>query len=58
MQESYLQTLKVSMSWESLVKLVNWFYSGELTRPISGCLWDSLDVEKKLEEVRSYVELY
>ncbi|CAH9145185.1 unnamed protein product [Cuscuta epithymum] len=58
MQESHLQTLKVSMSWETLVKLVNWFYSGELTRPISGCVWDSLDFEKKLEEVRPYVELY
>lgn len=39
------------------MKLVNWFYSGELPGPMSGCLWDSLDTDAKLEEVRPYVEL-
>ncbi|VFQ69077.1 unnamed protein product [Cuscuta campestris] len=57
MQESHLQTLKVPVNWECLVKLVNWFYSGELPGPMSGCLWDSLDTDAKLEEVRPYVEL-
>lgn len=45
------------MNWESLVKLVSWFYSGELPRPISGCIWDNLDIEEKLKAVQPYVEL-
>ncbi|XP_031116460.1 BTB/POZ domain-containing protein At1g04390 [Ipomoea triloba] len=57
MQESHLQTLKVPVNWECLVKLVKWFYSGELPRPISGCIWDNLDIQEKQKEVGPYVEL-
>ncbi|XP_009601254.1 BTB/POZ domain-containing protein At1g04390 isoform X1 [Nicotiana tomentosiformis] len=57
MQESHSLTIKVPVCWDSLVKLVSWFYSGELPRPISGCLWDNLDKEEKLHELQPYVEL-
>ncbi|KAG5578809.1 hypothetical protein H5410_049436 [Solanum commersonii] len=50
-------TIKVPVCWDSLVKLVSWFYSGELPRPISGCLWDNLSKEEKLRELEPYVEL-
>ncbi|GMH13374.1 hypothetical protein Nepgr_015215 [Nepenthes gracilis] len=58
MQESHSQTLKVPVSWEALHKLVVWFYSGELPRPLSGCLWNNMDVERKLCEMQPYVELW
>ncbi|XP_059662288.1 BTB/POZ domain-containing protein At1g04390 isoform X2 [Cornus florida] len=54
---SYSKTIKVPVSWEALVKLCNWFYSGELPKPISGCLWNNLDSEEKVHEVQPYVEL-
>ncbi|XP_015166431.1 BTB/POZ domain-containing protein At1g04390-like isoform X2 [Solanum tuberosum] len=57
MQESHSLTIKVPVCWDSLVKLVSWFYSGELPRPISGCLWDNLSKEEKLRELEPYVEL-
>ncbi|KAK4363948.1 hypothetical protein RND71_015306 [Anisodus tanguticus] len=57
MQESHSLTIKVPVCWDSLVKLVSWFYSGELSRPISGCLWDNLSKEEKLHELEPYVEL-
>ncbi|KAM3203916.1 BTB/POZ domain-containing protein isoform X1 [Capsicum annuum] len=57
MQESHSLTIKVPVCWDSLVKLVSWFYSGELPRPISGCLWDNLSKEEKLHELEPYVEL-
>ncbi|TMX04051.1 hypothetical protein EJD97_011751 [Solanum chilense] len=57
MQESHSLTIKVPVCWDSLVKLVSWFYSGELPRPISGCLWDNLSKEEKLSELEPYVEL-
>ncbi|KAL3627094.1 hypothetical protein CASFOL_028457 [Castilleja foliolosa] len=57
MQESHLQMIKVPVSWESLNKLVNWFYSDQLPIPTFDCLWDNLDPEGKLQEVQSYLEL-
>ncbi|KAL2473204.1 BTB/POZ domain-containing protein [Forsythia ovata] len=57
MQESHLQTIKVPVSWESLVKLVTWFYSDQLPEPSFGCLWDNLDADEKLLEVQLYIEL-
>ncbi|CAA2997550.1 BTB POZ domain-containing At1g04390 isoform X2 [Olea europaea subsp. europaea] len=57
MQESHLQTIKVPVSWESLVKLVNWFYSDQLPEPSFGCLWDNMDADEKLHEVQLYIEL-
>ncbi|KAF7822495.1 BTB/POZ domain-containing protein [Senna tora] len=58
MQESQSQTIKVSISWEAMVKLVNWFYSNELPNPPSGCLWDNMNDEGKLLILQQYVELY
>lgn len=43
--------------WEALVKLVHWFYSYDLPKLPSGCLWDNLDPEKKLKQLEPYVEL-
>ncbi|GAB4836634.1 hypothetical protein Ancab_001547 [Ancistrocladus abbreviatus] len=57
MQESCSQTLKVPVSWEALAKLVVWFYSGDLPKPISGCLWDNMDLDEKLCELQPYMEL-
>ncbi|KAI3456713.1 hypothetical protein Pfo_013376 [Paulownia fortunei] len=57
MQESHLQTIKVPVSWESLNKLVSWFYSDRLPVPTFDCLWDNLDPEEKFREVQTYLEL-
>ncbi|KAM3732168.1 hypothetical protein ACB098_11G040100 [Castanea mollissima] len=57
MKESHLGTIKAPVSWEALVKLVNWFYSSELSSPPSGCLWDYMETEEKLHKLRPYVEL-
>ncbi|KAF3438525.1 hypothetical protein FNV43_RR21287 [Rhamnella rubrinervis] len=57
MQESHSQTVKVPTSWEAMVKLVEWCYSGELPSPPSGCLWEKMDTEEKLRELKPYVEL-
>lgn len=57
MQESYSQTVKVPVSWEGLIKLVDWFYTDQLPNPPSGCLWDNMDNEQKLHELCPYMEL-
>ncbi|XP_062168769.1 BTB/POZ domain-containing protein At1g04390 isoform X3 [Alnus glutinosa] len=57
MQDSHSQTIKVPVSWEALVKLVDWFYSNKLPNPPSGCLWDNMDTKEKLCELHPYVEL-
>ncbi|KAL1823031.1 hypothetical protein ACET3Z_009809 [Daucus carota] len=57
MQESRSHTIKVPVSWKALMKLVHWFYSGELPLPMSGCLWDNLDSDEKLHEMVTYLEL-
>lgn len=45
------------MSWESLNKLVVWFYSDKLPVPSIDCLWHNLDLEEKCKEVQQYLEL-
>ncbi|XP_077219525.1 BTB/POZ domain-containing protein [Tasmannia lanceolata] len=57
MQDSHSKTIKVPVCWEALSKLVIWFYSGELPKPTTGCLWDNMDTEQKLHELQAYVEL-
>ncbi|KAL0443180.1 UNVERIFIED_CONTAM: BTB/POZ domain-containing protein [Sesamum latifolium] len=57
MQESHMQTIKVPVSWESLNKLVGWFYSEQLPEPTFDCIWDNMDPEEKFREVQSYLEL-
>ncbi|KAG4957943.1 hypothetical protein GLYMA_15G255000v4 [Glycine max] len=57
MRESHSQVIKVDISWEALIKLVQWFYSDELPNPPSGCLWDNMDDEEKLFNLQPYVEL-
>ncbi|XP_051128689.1 BTB/POZ domain-containing protein At1g04390 isoform X2 [Andrographis paniculata] len=57
MRDSHLQTIKVPVSWESLTKLVNWFYSDQLPVPEFDCRWDNMDPEKKFQEVHTYLEL-
>ncbi|PSS03165.1 BTB/POZ domain-containing protein [Actinidia chinensis var. chinensis] len=57
MQESHTETIKTHVGWNALFKIVKWFYSDELPKPISGCLWDSLDADDKLHELYPYVEL-
>lgn len=57
MQESHSQIIKVPISWKALIRLVHWFYSDELPKPITGCLWDNMDVNEKLLELQPYVEL-
>ncbi|KAK6149499.1 hypothetical protein DH2020_017024 [Rehmannia glutinosa] len=57
MQDSHLQTIKVPVRWESLNKLVSWFYSDQLPVPTFDCLWDNLDPEEKFQQVHTYLEL-
>ncbi|KAK3042586.1 hypothetical protein RJ639_000838 [Escallonia herrerae] len=51
------QTIKVPISWKALVRLIKWFYLDELQKPASGCLWDNLDADEKLCELKPYIEL-
>ncbi|KAK9159479.1 hypothetical protein Syun_005820 [Stephania yunnanensis] len=57
MQESFAQIIKVPVSWEALSKLMIWFYSDELSRPSSGCLWDNMDVDCQLQQLHPFIEL-
>ncbi|XP_071905526.1 BTB/POZ domain-containing protein At1g04390-like isoform X1 [Coffea arabica] len=57
MQESNSETIKVPVSWNSLIKLVSWLYSDELLKPSFDCLWDNLAVDQRLNELQLYVEL-
>ncbi|KAK9141327.1 hypothetical protein Scep_011008 [Stephania cephalantha] len=57
MQESFAQIIKVPVSWEALSKLMIWFYSDELPRPSSGCLWDNMDVDCQLQQLHPFIEL-
>ncbi|XP_074296017.1 BTB/POZ domain-containing protein At1g04390 [Silene latifolia] len=57
MQESRSETLKIPVSWEALYKFVVWAYSGDVPRPLSGCMWDNMDIETKMLELRPYIEL-
>lgn len=57
MQESNSETIKVPVSWNSLIKLVGWLYSDELLKPSFDCLWDNLAVDQRLNELQPYVEL-
>lgn len=50
-------SMKVPVTWESLVKLVTWLYSDMLPRPVFGCLWVNLDISKKINELHPYIEL-
>ncbi|XP_010475090.1 PREDICTED: BTB/POZ domain-containing protein At1g04390 [Camelina sativa] len=58
MQESHTDRLNVPVSWLGLTKLVSWFYSDELPNPPSGCKWNNMDNEAKLDELQAYVEIY
>ncbi|KAF8111682.1 hypothetical protein N665_0073s0040 [Sinapis alba] len=58
MQESHLDRLNVPVSWLGLTKLVNWFYCDELPKPPSGCRWNNMDTDAKLQELQAYVEIY
>ncbi|XP_034678091.1 BTB/POZ domain-containing protein At1g04390-like isoform X4 [Vitis riparia] len=57
MQESRSPFIKVPVSWEALVKLVDWLYSDKLPTLVTGCLWDNMDERKKLKELQPYLEL-
>lgn len=54
---SHLQMIKVPTCWESLNKLVSWFYSDRLPIPAFGCVWDNLEAEDKYREIHTYIEL-
>ncbi|RZB97321.1 BTB/POZ domain-containing protein [Glycine soja] len=54
------EVIKVDISWEALIKLVQWFYSDDLPNPPSGCMWDNMDDEEKLFNLHhmwSFVDL-
>ncbi|XP_031248917.1 BTB/POZ domain-containing protein At1g04390 [Pistacia vera] len=57
MQESHSQTIKVPISWEAMIKLVEWLYTDQLPSPPKGCLWDNIDSEEKLYHLLPYIEL-
>ncbi|XP_074591044.1 BTB/POZ domain-containing protein At1g04390 isoform X1 [Curcuma longa] len=57
MHDSYSKIIKVPVGWKALTKLVRWFYSGDLPNLNPDCLWNHLDPELQLEELKSYVEL-
>ncbi|KAK8542817.1 hypothetical protein V6N13_136636 [Hibiscus sabdariffa] len=58
MQESHSQSIKVPVSWEALIKLVRLIYSHKLPDPPFGCVWDNMDTEERLYELKPFVELY
>uniref|UniRef100_A0A1J3IM00 BTB/POZ domain-containing protein n=1 Tax=Noccaea caerulescens TaxID=107243 RepID=A0A1J3IM00_NOCCA len=58
MQESHLDRLNVPVGWLGLTKLVNWFYCDVLPKPPSGCKWNNMDTEAKLDELEAYIEIY
>lgn len=45
------------VSWEAMIKLVEWFYTDQLPDPPYGCSWDNMDNEEKLNELHPYIEL-
>lgn len=51
------QVIQIPVSWKALVKLVRWFYSGELPRLDYTCTWLNLNKEMQLDELSVYVEL-
>ncbi|CAI0555624.1 unnamed protein product [Linum tenue] len=57
MQESHSNTVKVPVSWDTLNKLVHWFYTEELPNPPTGCPWLNMGTEEKLQAVQPYLEL-
>ncbi|XP_059664088.1 BTB/POZ domain-containing protein At1g04390-like [Cornus florida] len=57
MQESKSKTIKVPISWDALVILCHWFYSGLLTKPVSGCFLANLEFEKQLDTLLPYKEI-
>ncbi|XP_008806462.2 BTB/POZ domain-containing protein At1g04390 isoform X2 [Phoenix dactylifera] len=57
MHDSHSQIIKVPVGWEALVKLVNWFYSGELPGIYIDCIWSNMDAAQQLHELRAYIEL-
>ncbi|MQL93406.1 hypothetical protein Taro_026057 [Colocasia esculenta] len=54
---TYSQIIKVPICWEALVKLVAWFYSGELPKLQFHCAWNNMDSEQQFKELMVYVEL-
>ncbi|KAM7269378.1 hypothetical protein ACFE04_024875 [Oxalis oulophora] len=57
MEESQSKALKVPVSWEAMIKLVEWFYTNKLPNPPSGCLWANMNNDEKLRHLKPYVEL-
>lgn len=57
MCHSYSQVLKVPISREALVKLVNWFYSGDLPKLEFHCGWIHMDSDRQFLELLVYLEL-
>ncbi|KAJ9672925.1 hypothetical protein PVL29_026258 [Vitis rotundifolia] len=57
MQECHSRFIKVPVSWEALVKLVDWLYSDKLPTLVTGCLWDNMDEREKPRELQLYLEL-
>ncbi|KAE8702315.1 hypothetical protein F3Y22_tig00110483pilonHSYRG00154 [Hibiscus syriacus] len=54
---SHSQSIKVPVSWEALIKLVRLIYSHELPNPPFGRVWDNMETEERLYELKPYVEL-
>lgn len=54
---SHSPFIKVPISWEALVKLVDWLYSDKLPILSSGCLWNNMEERVKIKELQSYLEL-
>ncbi|OAY77740.1 BTB/POZ domain-containing protein, partial [Ananas comosus] len=54
---SFSEIIRVPIGWEALVKLVHWFYSGELPGINPDCRWNNIDTELQIRELRAYVEL-
>lgn len=57
MHDSLSQMIKVPIRWEALVKLVTYFYSGELPGIKTDCIWNNMDIKQQLQELQAYVEL-
>ena len=55
--DSYSQSLKVPISQRALLKLVTWFYMGELPKLEFHCRWNYMSSEEQFLELIIYLEL-
>eukprot|EP00252_Welwitschia_mirabilis_P026599 TRINITY_DN8779_c0_g1_i2.p1 TRINITY_DN8779_c0_g1~~TRINITY_DN8779_c0_g1_i2.p1 ORF type:complete len:983 (+),score=181.60 TRINITY_DN8779_c0_g1_i2:192-3140(+) len=57
MSDSSAKTIQVPVCWDALKKLVNYFYTGEISSSFSPCIWKIMNEEQQIEDLESHIEL-